>query len=429
MRRNRSKSALVLAGGGLTGAVYEIGALRAIDDLLVDRTVNDFDVYVGTSAGAFVAALLANGVSPNTMFEVINGSHPGIRPIERQDLFSFNREGIVHSSLRLPGRLLEALSKYAGHFSDMTLFDFVWSLSEAIPSALYDNLALERYLRQSLNRMGYSNRFDEVGRDLYIIATNLDDGERTVFCREHSAEVPISQAVAASSAMPLFYKPVLIEGKEYVDGGLRGNASLDLAIERGATLVVCINPVVPFRNEELEEMTGAQGESRHLSERGVQAIASQMLSILLHSGLHYHVKQLRRRFPDVDIILIEPQPNDEVMHFYNIMRYSARLSIARHGFESVTLDLAEDFSKYKRILARHGVPVTRRLLVEEMNEIWDSDYDPQVLRRILYGRRPARFRDGAPIGELSRSLAELDMLLDQLAEGETLPAVAGGRAR
>ena len=57
MSRHRSgKTALVLAGGGLTGAVYEIGALRAIDDLLVDRTVNDFDIYVGTSAGALVAS-------------------------------------------------------------------------------------------------------------------------------------------------------------------------------------------------------------------------------------------------------------------------------------------------------------------------------------------------------------------------------------
>ena len=67
------KTALVLAGGGLTGAVYEIGTLRAIDDLLVDRTVNDFDIYVGTSAGALVAALLANGLSPETMLQSIAG--------------------------------------------------------------------------------------------------------------------------------------------------------------------------------------------------------------------------------------------------------------------------------------------------------------------------------------------------------------------
>ena len=63
-RRRRSKTALVLGGGGFTGGVYEIGALRALDLLAVNRTVNEFDVYVGTSAGSFVASMVANGITP-----------------------------------------------------------------------------------------------------------------------------------------------------------------------------------------------------------------------------------------------------------------------------------------------------------------------------------------------------------------------------
>jgi NTE family protein len=70
-RRRRSKSALVLGGGGFTGGVYEIGALRALNLLSVNRTVNEFDGYVGTSAGAFVAAAVANGVTPEEMMRVI----------------------------------------------------------------------------------------------------------------------------------------------------------------------------------------------------------------------------------------------------------------------------------------------------------------------------------------------------------------------
>src|ERR671931_2627112 len=75
-RQRRSKSALVLGGGGFTGAVYEIGALRAFDLLSVNRTVNQFDVYVGTSAGSFVAALTANGVTPEEMMRVVNQQVP-----------------------------------------------------------------------------------------------------------------------------------------------------------------------------------------------------------------------------------------------------------------------------------------------------------------------------------------------------------------
>src|SRR4051794_22644355 len=75
-RRKRSKTALVLGGGGFTGGVYEIGALRALDLLSVNRTINQFDVYVGTSAGSFVAALSANGITPEEMMRVVNRQVP-----------------------------------------------------------------------------------------------------------------------------------------------------------------------------------------------------------------------------------------------------------------------------------------------------------------------------------------------------------------
>lgn len=86
-RRRRSKSALVLGGGGFTGGVYEIGALRALNLLSVNRTVNEFDVYVGTSAGAFVAAAVANGVTPDEMMREADHESTGAwrTILERQD--------------------------------------------------------------------------------------------------------------------------------------------------------------------------------------------------------------------------------------------------------------------------------------------------------------------------------------------------------
>jgi len=418
MCSNKGKIALVLAGGGITGAVYEIGALRAIDDLLVDRTVNDLDIYVGTSAGALVAAALANGLSPAAMLETFDGSDAERHALKRGHIFRSNRREFLRRTLDLPRVLAGAWSHYFRHLDDMTVVDMLWSLFEALPSGMYDMLALEQYVRGMLSGSDLCNRFEELTRNLYIIATDLDTGERVVFGDGEHRDVPISLAIAASSALPLLYKPVRVGDKDCVDGGLRGNASLDLAIEQGATLVICINPLVPYDNRDRDSIPFLGPDGGYLSEKGAQSIASQTLRILTHSSLHYHVKQLRRQHPEVDIILIEPRPSDHQMFFYNIMRYSARLTVARHGFESVTLDLAEDYPHYKEILARHGVPLSRRLVISELADIKESGYDPEVISQVLEARSGACNREGrgTPVGQLTRALAELELVLNTTAE-------------
>lgn len=410
---NTGKTALVLAGGGLTGAVYEIGALRAIDDMLVNRTVNDFDIFVGTSAGSLVSSFLSNGVTPKEMLHIVSGVHPNIRPIDRNHIFNFNTGELWRRSTSLPGKLLRAWSHYLRHASDMTLFDFVWSLGEAMPSGIYDNTALEQYLRQILSRPGYANRFTELSKELYIIATDLDSGERAVFGRGYQENGFISQAVAASSAVPVIYKPVRIGDREYIDGGIRGTASIDLAIERGAELVICINPLVPYDNSKRDAIPFLGHDGGYLSQKGVQGIASQVLHIIMHAGLNYQIKQVRRAHPEVDIILIEPRMSDYQMHFYNIMRYSAQLTIAQHGFESVTLDLAQEYYRFKDILSRHGIDISRRLVMEELAEIAASNNDPAVIRRILGARAAYYERQNTVFRELNATLSDLDWLLEQ----------------
>ncbi|MFC2023855.1 patatin-like phospholipase family protein [Chloroflexota bacterium] len=414
MVRRDTNVALVLAGGGLAGVVYEIGALRAIDDLLVDRTVNDLDIYVGTSAGALVAACLANGLSPEDMLQAIEGTHEELSPVDRSAVFNLNSREFLRRSLGLPRTLLAAWSHYLRHSDDMTILDAAWSLMEAVPSGLYDGLALERYVRKQLSGSGRSNRFARTARELYVIATNLDTGQRAIFGRDSNDDVPVSLAVAASSALPLLYKPVRIGNADYVDGGLRGTASLDVAIEHGAKLVICINPLVPYDNSCQDSIPFLGPDGGYLSEKGIQAIASQIMRITMHSSLHYHVKQLRRQHPDVDIILIEPRMDDYEMQFHNIMRYSTRLTVARHGFESITIDLAEDYARYKAILARHRIPLSRRLVIAELAEIQESGCDPEVIRRVLEARLSGCNRGGrgTPVCRLTRALAELELALD-----------------
>jgi predicted acylesterase/phospholipase RssA len=412
----KGKTALVLAGGGLTGVVYEMGALRAIDDLLVDRTVNDFDIYVGTSAGAIVASGLANGYTPEMLLQTIEGSHPEIKPLSREHIFALNARDFLRSGLRLPSTLTNAWAHYLRNYSDMSLVDLVWSLTEVLPAGIYDGMALEKYLRQIFDRDGYTNYFRRLQRDLYIIATDLDTGERAVFSKKDKAHVPISLAVTASSALPIVYKPIKIGENEYVDGGMRGNASIDVAIEQGANLIICINPMVPFDNRDRQAIPFFGPDGGYLSDKGIQAISNQVSKIAGHASLHYHVKQVRRQHPEVDIILIEPHTDDIEMTFYNIMRYSSRLTVGRHGFEAVTLDLAEDFPTYKKILARHGIPISRRLVIQELAEIQDSGYDPNTIQRILEARQPGCSRGDRNTAQcqLNRSLAQLDLILEQM---------------
>ena len=129
-----SKTALVLGGGGFTGGVYEIGALRALDLLATNRTINQFDVYVGTSAGAFIASLTANGVTPEEMMRVLNRNLASpLRDIDLGTLLRPNYRGFLEKSLTLPLRLAGAVRELAADLGEVSLVDIGAALSSALP--------------------------------------------------------------------------------------------------------------------------------------------------------------------------------------------------------------------------------------------------------------------------------------------------------
>jgi predicted acylesterase/phospholipase RssA len=384
-----------------------MGALRAINDLLVDFTVNDFDIFVGTSAGAIVASGLACGITPEEMLQSIDGNHPFIRSIKRRDLFRLNMGEFRNRGLALPRAMWDALSHYVTHPSDINLLDLAWFVLDALPSAIYDVASLEQYMADVMTSAGASTEFGRLAKELFIIATELDTGDRAVFGKGYR-DTPIPRAVSASAAIPLFYKPVRIDDREYVDGGLRGNASLDLAIERGAELVVCINPLTPIDHTRRY----ANGDMTPLSERGMQAVTDQITRIMLHSGLHYHVKNLRRRHPNVDIILIEPPSDDLVMLDSNIMRLSSRMRIAQHGYESVTTDLASEYSYYKDVLARNQFKISRSRVIPQLEKLEQAGDDAETVRNILELSPQPKRRNRKRI--LEHTLNELDAVLDEM---------------
>lgn len=410
------RTALVLAGGGVSGAVYEIGALRAIDELLVNRTVNDFDIYVGTSAGALVSSFLANGVSSIDLMRVVNSRHPLVSFPETKHLFRLNTREFLRRGLGLPRRLVGTGVDALLSRGRLSILDLIFTgLGTALPSGIYDNTSYAQWVQDGLELMGLPDHFDQLEKELYIIATQLGDGSRAVFSSDTPA-IRISEAVAASSAVPVVYRPYRIGDKEYIDGGIRGNASLDLAIEQGAKLVVCINSLVPFDNAELNK------NGKLISERGLEAVSAQATRVLLHSGLKYQIKQLQRRHPDVDIILIEPQPNDAMMFFANIMRLKDRITIAEHGYRSVSVDLAGDYENFKDTLARYGIKISRGAVMADLVKMSQAHHDTTIVQRVLEGDQvenksePITTPSGNRlVDSLRHTLDTLDQQLDRLS--------------
>jgi predicted acylesterase/phospholipase RssA len=285
----------------------------------------------------------------------------------------------------LPITTAQAILHALRHMGDMDLFDFGALFADALPSGFFESDATARYLHRVFDYIGATDSFRQLDKELLCIATDLDNGERVVFGTGHIDRVPISKAAAASAAVPVLYTPININGRDYTDGGLRGTASIDIAIEHGCNLIICVNPLVPFDNSS-QNIPKLGSQARTVREKGFSAIINQITRISLHAGLQYHIKQVRRAHPEVDIIEIQPKRTDARMFFNNPMRFSSRMLIARHGYESVIVELDEHHQKNKEILARHGLSVRRSLLGEQLRLIKRAAYDPRVISKVLQMR-------------------------------------------
>ncbi len=392
------KRALVLCGGGITGLTYEIGALRALDDILVGVSVNDFDMYVGTSAGSMVGALLANGITPTELALGLQGSNSKLAPPGRWTIYSPNLGELGSRAMRLPGLLREMAWEVARHPAKIPNTDVIAMLAPLLPSGLFDSGRLIDYFHRVLAEEGIADDFRKLDRELYLVACALDSGQRTVFSARRNGHVPISRAAAASSAVPMLFKPVRIDGIDYVDGGIKGNSAIDVAVDHGATLIVVINPVVPVDARDLQmprrarQQAGGDGGVR-IADLGMKGIYNQVFRGMLHDGILDHIRLVRARKPDVDILLIEPRPDDEKMFFHELMSFSARLMVMQHGYESVSNGLYDTWGYLRRILPKHGVHITRRNIDRKPVQVPIESFDqPNLLSRLLrqtvFDRRP-----------------------------------------
>lgn len=334
-REAHGKVAVCLAGGGIEGLLYELGVLRALDDFFEDRRLCDLDMFCGISAGAMLAAFLANGLSPAEIAEGLRHGSPRLEKITRRDLFDPNVREVGQRLLWLV-RDLVGLGDARNPIS---------ALYRAIPTAAFAGDALREYLRRQFNRPGMSDHFDDLRRPLYIGATDQDTSEAVVFGEEGWRDVPVHKAVRASCALVPFFTPEKVGGRYYVDGGFTRTTNMRVAVKHGATMVIIVDPLVPIHSDV----------AGYVRRRGGLFGAMQGLKALINGRFDKAVDAIREMYPDVSFQLFRPEGDEMRILSGSPMKFLYREEIEELAYQRTVRKLRTMLPELKREFARNGV--------------------------------------------------------------------------
>lgn len=386
----KKKIALVLSGGGVKAAAFHIGVCLALrekgfqfaggssakDRLAFEGKSLTVNLYVGSSAGSVVAAFLANGHPIDAIIDAftrgaglgsitkVTSDSSYLKPISYRDIFALNIGAA--SAARLLPRLFRKRLAVSGGWE--AIFKEAFKIN-----GIFNTSNIERYVRRHVCK---ENDFSQLGAELFIVATQLNHSRKVVFgpypetvkTREikYANYAKISEAVAASAALPPFFAPAGIrnqDGKEifYFDGEIRDTLSTHVAADRGADLVISSYSIQPYH------FTPEMGS---LHEYGMPAIFNQALYQVVQRKIETHIKHQhdmgamikavqgymrekeiaeehiaklteilisRTQFnPAVDYIYIHPSPQDYEFFFYDHFSLNAKVlsGIVRTGFKS-----------------------------------------------------------------------------------------------
>lgn len=407
-----STLALALAGGGPEGAIYEIGALRALEDAIEGLDFTQMPIYVGVSAGAFIGACLANGISAAQLCRSVVQDEPGEHPF-RPELFLTPALGEwVRRTATVPRRLVEALADFAfkpDHEGGL-LSALAARLGQALPVGLFDNRGIRDYLTRVFALHGRTNDFRQLRAQLFLVATDLNSGEAVRFGEAGLDHVPIATAVQASTALPVLYPPVQIDGREYVDGVLLKTLHASVAFDAGADLVFCVNPIVPVDTARAVER-GIMRRGK-LIDRGMPTVLSQTFRTLIHSRLTTGVAAYESRYEGADLLLFEPRRDDYQMFFTNVFSFDSRKMVIEHAYHATLESLRARREQVEPVLARHGLRLRREVVEDPAPRLW-----PGVGLHLM--EEPLQLDDedtGSPVARSLRDvLARLDDALDRAA--------------
>lgn len=368
-RRNAPpRIGLAIAGGGPVGGMYELGALRALDEALPGLDLTRLDAYVGVSSGAFLAAGLANRMDTAEMCRIfVTGDSVDVR--FRPETFL---RPALHEYLRRAARLPRLTFDWWRELllspGEARWADLLSRFGGLIPTGLFDSGEVERFLREVFSRRGRSNDFRELAAPLYVVAVELDSGEAVRFGAPGWDDVPISKAVQASAALPGLYPPVAIRGRHFVDGALRRTMHASVVLERDIDLMIGINPLVPFNAGEDDAAHGARG----LVAGGLPAVLSQTFRTLLQSRMQVGLARYAQQYPDVDQLVFEPNPQDGELFFTNAFSFAARRRICELAYRNTLDDLRRNADRLRPLFAAHGLRFDGSVLADRTRSILDG---------------------------------------------------------
>jgi predicted acylesterase/phospholipase RssA len=203
--RSHGRIGLAIAGGGPIGGMYGLGALRALDEALDGLDLTRLDCYVGVSSGAFLTAGLANRISSAEICRIFvtgNSDDARFRPEDflRPNVYEYLRRAATLPKLAY-GWWYDLLTEpRKTRWSDL-----ITRFGGLVPSGLFDNAGVERFMQDVFSRRGRSNDFRALDTDLFVVAVDLDSGRTVRFGEPGMDQVPISLAVQASAALPGLY--------------------------------------------------------------------------------------------------------------------------------------------------------------------------------------------------------------------------------
>lgn len=360
-----SKTALVLAGGGIMGAAYEIGCLTALDRLFARGfSCCRFDLFVGVSAGSVIAALVANGIPPLRLFKDILQDTPSPFNFRRSDIYRVDTRQVLASCWRLFTNLWRIFRFYRQRQWQSSGSDLIHILQEQFPAGLFSLEPMQQYLCDAFARGGLVDNFTELTRELYIPAYDLDLGERVIFGSAGERDLHLCQAITASCAIPYFFRPPRIGQRYFVDGSTGHIAHLDIAIDRGAKLIVVINPRTPLANdqESICLPSLSYGRCSSISELGISFAWEQSQRIANKEKLSQALANARQQHPGIDILLLEPGPEEALMFIQSPMSGAARRDIMSYGYNLTLGQLKANLDDYEQVFARHGIPLSQERL-------------------------------------------------------------------